>query len=561
MNELSLFLQNYKWQSFWIIISSLLINMLALCSALYVIQVFNRYLTYKLDSTLIALTIGVAIAFIIEILLRILRSFVVNKVSNINNREYTLKNIKKAIIFKIANNLIISNKNLIFKLNPFKNIQSNNGPEYLVAIIDLFFVFLFILVISTLSIKLGIICSLLLAGYLLIVKVKNSISNYSHTKKSKAINETHKVFEDIFNLSDTVRAFNGRNLIFSKFQFSYAKQRFIEKNFKNVLSILQNFIIMMPIFATIIVIFYGAQEVVNNSLTVGALVGINILNSRMFGPITRMSNFFIQSKENNFIKSFHNLEEENYNGINPRIVSGSVTLKDLSIGYKSTKEVLFQRLNCNIVAGSVVVIHGYNSSGKSSLCKAILGLIDPLKGNILFDGIDIKKINIEWLRTQICYLPQEIELFNLTLKENILINIKRRKEDNIQTNNYDRILLKTLSMVGLNNFINNSKNGINQIITDNGKSLPVGIKKRIGLARAIINDAKILILDEPTESLDSIGVKSLYSILNNAIKLKKTIIIASHNPEIIKNANVIIDLANKPIPRIGIRKPKRNNNA
>ena len=95
MMTLNQFLKNNKWQSFWIIISSLLINVLALSSAIYVIQVFNKYLTYKLDSTLLVLTIGVIIAFILEVFLRFVRGLLVNKASIVGKRELVLKKIKK----------------------------------------------------------------------------------------------------------------------------------------------------------------------------------------------------------------------------------------------------------------------------------------------------------------------------------------------------------------------------------------------------------------------------------------------------------------------------------
>ena len=96
-----------------------------------------------------------------------------------------------------------------------------------------------------------------------------------------------------------------------------------------------------------------------------------------------------------------------------------------------------------------------------------------------------------------------------------------------------------------------------QKVENNGKNLPVGIKKRIGLARAIITNGKIIVFDEPSESLDNKGVFDLYKILNNYIKLKKTLIIASHDPNILKSANIVIDLSTKPIPRIGVRKKRK----
>ena len=108
MLTLNQFLKNNKWQSFWIIISSLLINILALSSAIYVIQVFNKYLTYKLDSTLMVLTIGVIIAFILELFLRFVRGLLANKASVVGKRELVLKNIIQAFNLKLG---ILDNKN------------------------------------------------------------------------------------------------------------------------------------------------------------------------------------------------------------------------------------------------------------------------------------------------------------------------------------------------------------------------------------------------------------------------------------------------------------------
>ena len=206
-------------------------------------------------------------------------------------------------------------------------------------------------------------------------------------------------------------------------------------------------------------------------------MGINILNARMFSPIFKFSMlsqevYYKEKIENTKINKNIN---ENIDGVNPKIISGKLLLKDLSLGFASNKEVLFQRLNCTIPSGSIVVINGFNSAGKTSLCKALIGLIKPLKGSILFDNIDLNKFDIKWLRRQISYLPQEVELFNLSIKDNILVNLS---ETQLQQTN-DRVLLKIISSVGLTDYINKIPEGINQIIENNGKNLPVGIKKEL----------------------------------------------------------------------------------
>ena len=234
----------------------------------------------------------------------------------------------------------------------------------------------------------------------------------------------------------------------------------------------------------------------------------------------------------------------------PKIFKGEIILKDLALGFNSNKTILFQRLNCTLPSGSVTVISGYNSSGKTSLCSSLIGLIEPLKGNILFNNIDIKNYNIKYLRRNISYVPQEIDLFNMSIKDNIKINL-----DSTSSNyNNDGFLIKVIKMVGLDNFINNLNYGLDTQVQDNGKNIPRGIKKRIALARAIISDGKIIVLDEPTSALDLDGLNKLYKILNDFRALKKTIIIASHDQNIIKSAGIIIDLSVKPIPRIGVRK-------
>ena len=146
-------------------------------------------------------------------------------------------------------------------------------------------------------------------------------------------------------------------------------------------------------------------------------------------------------------------------------------------------------------------------------------------------------------------------MYNISIKDNILSNLSSTQLTQIN----DRIILKTISSVGLTDYINKIPLGLNTIIENYGKDLPLGIKKRIGLARAIITNGKIVVFDEPSESLDNKGVIDLYKILNNFIKMKKTLIIASHDSNILKSANIVIDLSTKPIPRIGVRKRKKTN--
>tara|TARA_B100001121_G_scaffold293446_1_gene296044 strand:+ start:1666 stop:3330 length:1665 start_codon:yes stop_codon:yes gene_type:complete len=552
MGNLAEFIKKNKFQSFWIIIASFLINLLALSGALYVIQVFNKYLNYQQDSTLIALTLGVLIALALEFFLRIIRNFLLNKTTNLNVKNLSYKIINKLTSIKLASSQ--NERDEIFSnISPIENNSLNIG-ESLISLIDIMFIIIFLLVIFMLSYKLGIISFILVTLYSLLIFIKIKLKNYLEKKLIYFFNQTNATINDIKKIPAAVRAFNASDVLIDKFRFNYARQRVRQNFLKNVLGFYSSISIIFPVFSTILIIFYGSQEVNLGFLTIGALVGINVLNSRIYAPITRFSVYNTFSKNDNsasFLKKNKSvIKYENYEGVMPKIFKGDIILKNLALGFNSNKTILFQRLNCTLPSGSVTVISGYNSSGKTSLCNSLIGLIEPIKGNILFNNIDIKNYNIKYLRRNISYVPQEIDLFNMSIKDNIKINL-----DSSSSNyNNDGFLIKVIKMVGLESFINNLTDGLDTQVQDNGKNIPRGIKKRIALARAIISDGKIVILDEPTSALDLDGLNKLYKILNDFRALKKTIIIASHDQNIIKSAGIIIDLSVKPIPRIGVRK-------
>ena len=552
MGNLAEFIKKNKFQSFWIIIASFLINLLALSGALYVIQVFNKYLNYKQDSTLIALTLGVLIALALEFFLRIIRNFLLNKTTNLNVKNFAYKIINKLTSIKLASSQ--NERDEIFSnISPIDNNSLNIG-ESLISLIDIVFIVIFLLVIFMLSYKLGIISFILVTLYSLLIFIKIKLKNYLEKKLIYFLNQTNATINDIKKIPAAVRAFNASDVLIDKFRFNYARQRVRQNFLKNLLGFYSSISIIFPVFSTILIIFYGSQEVNLGFLTIGALVGINVLNSRIYAPITRFSVLNTFSKNDNsasFLKkNKSDIKYENHEGVMPKIFKGDIILKDLALGFNSNKTILFQRLNCTLPSGSVTVISGYNSSGKTSLCSSLMGLIEPIKGNILFNNIDIKNYNIKYLRRNISYVPQEIDLFNMSIKDNIKINL-----DSSSSNyNNDGFLIKVIKMVGLDSFINNLTDGLDAQVQDNGKNIPRGIKKRIALARAIISDGKIVILDEPTSALDLDGLNKLYKILNDFRALKKTIIIASHDQNIIKSAGIIIDLSVKPIPRIGVRK-------
>jgi ATP-binding cassette subfamily C protein LapB len=198
-------------------------------------------------------------------------------------------------------------------------------------------------------------------------------------------------------------------------------------------------------------------------------------------------------------------------------------------------------LNFEIEAGQTIVVIGSNSTGKTTLARVAVGLLEPSRGQILADGLDLKQVAPEWWRKQIIYLPQEPTFLNATIEQNLSgIN------PDIDLAGLNRVI----DAVGLRTFLDESSNGFDTPVVDNGRRLSVGIRRRLAFARALTTNGKLIIADEPTEGLDTDGCQAVYRLFNELSKAGRTIIAISHDQNIMKAAHTVIDLNFKPTPKV-----------
>lgn len=198
--------------------------------------------------------------------------------------------------------------------------------------------------------------------------------------------------------------------------------------------------------------------------------------------------------------------------------NSKINFTNVSFSYKNKK--IFDNLNINIDYGSFIGIYGESGSGKSTFLDLLIGLHKPQFGNIKVDECEIHRNLFGWFKN-IGYVPQNVFLIDDSIKNNIALGINEKKINNKKLDN-------AIRNAGLADFIKNIENGVETIVGENGVTLSGGQKQRIGIARALYNDPKLLILDEATSSLDEINEKN---ILEYILKLKNkiTIIIVSHN--------------------------------
>ena len=184
---------------------------------------------------------------------------------------------------------------------------------------------------------------------------------------------------------------------------------------------------------------------------------------------------------------------------------------------------------------------GINGAGKTTLARMILGLLEPVRGSILVDGVDLGQVVPLWWRQQVVYLPQEPHFLNTTIRENILA---------FNPGLDDAGLNRLVDSAGLREFIDQSPQGLETQLSDTGSNLALGIRRRLALARGLATGGKLAIFDEPAEGLDNEGRTQVNQVMNELARQGATIIAFSHDPNTLKGAPLLLDLNSKPVPRV-----------
>jgi ATP-binding cassette subfamily C protein LapB len=213
-------------------------------------------------------------------------------------------------------------------------------------------------------------------------------------------------------------------------------------------------------------------------------------------------------------------------------LSGNICAEGVSFTYPDTKNPALQTMSIDIKQGEKIAIVGRNGSGKTTLAKLLLGLYQPTVGNLRFDGLNHNQIHPSDLRRNIGYLPQDITLFHGTIRDNILFGTR-------QVTEYQ--LIRAVQQSGVNAFTDHETQGLDQQVGENGNTLSRGQRQSIALARAILNTPQILLLDEPTASLDARAEQQFIKSIS-ATATDRTLLLITHKMDLLSLVDRIIVL-------------------
>lgn len=540
---------NWFWQpvkSFWrsyieIGVLTLFINIFALAVPLFTMSVYDRVVPNNAIETLFVLASGVVIILIFDIYFKSVRNHIIENVGKKLGVYLEEELMKRMLTLKSQydNMLVGSKANLFKELNQIRDFFATKS---VLQVIDLPFFFIAITVIFLISpavaaVPLTIAFVILIFNVIMQIPISNlSKKNVQNTQaKHSYLVETIQGSE-IIKLSNatSTKLFNWRNIVAVTDSISQKIQSL------NVFSMNLSQTVIQ--FVTMLVIVVGVFEIANKNLTIGGLIAVTILSSRAMVPVIQTSMMVIRFKEVkeslNNINEFWHLPVENEKKFEVGVgkLKGDIEFKDVSFYYKDSKYASIDEFNLNIKAGDRVGIIGQTGAGKSTFLRMLTGLESPTKGSIYLDGHEISTMHPVELRQNIGVMPQEPFLFSGTLKENIELSNPISKEK----------MMQLIKITGLEELVKKSGQGDGLQVGERGSNLSVGQRHLVALARAILNNPPILVLDEPTTGLDVGLEKSLVNHVNK-ISQDKTLIVITHRFAALEMVDRVVVLNNGKI--------------
>ena len=529
---------------FQVFSASIFINIFQLVSAFYIMTVYDRVIPNNALDSLVALTIGVAIVLIFDFILKMLRSYFTDLAGAELDRVVNDKIFKK--IVSHDNDVIGSPSAVATSVREFEGVRDFFSSASLVALIDTPFMLLFLGIIASIGGWVAIVPILIVPLVIIVASaVQPMIKKYSKSTSGLQRNKMSTLLE-LLNNVEAVRTVAGGGFLEKRWKETVntsSLQLIKARTINNIATIFSQSALQISSAGIVCV---GVILISNQSITTGALIACVILSGRTLSPLVQIGQLL--TKLNNTLISYRNIDKlmtdvsRDELTIDQKAVvlkNGKVEIENLEYSIDETK--ILNQISVNLNDGEKLGIVGAVGSGKTSLLKHIIGYILPSSGTILVSDYDIKNIPSKLLREHIGYCSQNIQLFSGSIYDNITAGLEDSSEEDV---------VEAATIACCHDFIAKLPGGYGYQLIENGMNLSGGQRQSIALARAFIRKPKLLVLDEPTSSMDS---ETEEKIVNNIFSLPNnpTIVISTHRIQHLTRTDKIGIVVNGQMARLG----------
>lgn len=517
------------------IFATFVLSIFGLMSALYTMQVYDRVVPTKGFSTLWVLTIGVILAIFFELVMKLVRSHLVDKASRAIDLELSGVFFSKALAIR-SDSRPQTVGTFASQIRHFESVRNFMTSSTLFILADAPFALLFILVIYFIAGPVAFVPLMMIpVGLIIGLSMRGPIERYTAENMEESNKKNGLLIEAIDGV-ESVKAASAEWKLEDRWRELTKTITTTDLKSKLLTTFSTSSTQSIQQLSYVGIIAAGAYSIVNGDLTMGGLIACSIISGRALTPLAQMPNMIVQWKHAKIALDVLDgimampSEREHKRLVVPDSCKGEIEIKQVSFAYnENAPQLAIEKLSFN--AGDRVAILGTVGSGKSTLIKILSGLYQPQQGGVFLDNMDMTLVSNEFVREHIGYLPQEVRLFNGTLRDNLVLGLPSLSDSQI---------LKAAALTGLDQAIKNHPNGLEINISEGGKGLSGGQRQLVGLTRLLLARPNILLLDEPTASMDTRLEEFVMQHLFDQLPDDSVIVLATHKAGVLKHVNRII---------------------
>ncbi len=531
---LSKLARTYKRELLLALVFSSVANIMMLIPTLYMLQIYDRIMVSKSEITLIVvsvITLGLMLSMIFAEWARskVLVAAGVNLELALSQRLFRVSFLSR---------LKQSQKTVLQPFSDLGQLRQTLTGQSIYALLDAPWTPFYIVVMFLLHPWLGILALVFCVNLSFVAWFSAQQTKDSKDQSLEEETELNRFVHSKLRNAEVIEAHGmAKNLQFKWWQRQNEVLR-VGAEAENLESKLTSAAKEITVLKQSLALGVGALLVMEGELSVGAMIAANLLMTRATAPLDMMVNgwrgfkqaFEASERIELLLEEFPEIQTT---GLSHKL-QGNLKLKGITANVDSRKTSILNDVSMEVEAGEAIAVIGASGSGKSTLAKVILGIWPSFTGRVLFDGIDIDKLDREDFGPQVGYLAQDVELFDGTIAE----NIARMSEVN-----HEKVILAA-KHVGMHETILHLPDGYDNQITGKGGTLSSGQKQRIALARAIYDTPQVLVLDEPDSSLDDAGVHALESVLKELKASGTTIVLITHRESLLSFVDRTLEMEN-----------------
>jgi ATP-binding cassette subfamily C exporter for protease/lipase len=541
--ELREAIASFKHAFIAVVAFSMFLNLLALTPSVYMMQVYDRVLVSRNITTLEMLTIITVGLFILMSALESVRTFVMVRIGM--RLDERLRNRVFNVAFE--RNLVRPGSNTMQMFNDLLNVRQSITGGGMIALFDMPWMPVYMIVIFIFSWHMGV---LVLAGGILLAiltLITERVSRPLLEESSKISAQANNLAANNLRNAEVIAAMGMLGNL--RARWAERHQRFItmQATASDRAGVLSGMTKFVRIALQSLVLGLGALETLEGTMTSGMMIAASILAGRALAPIEQLIGNWrpmVAGRE-----SYQRLREvlgafpDRPKGMSLPTPTGKVSVEGVSAGAPGSRNLILKNVGFVIEPGQVVAMIGPSASGKSTLARLLVGVWAPLAGSVRLDGAEIFPWNKDELGPHIGYLPQDIEIFDGTIAE----NIARFGEIDAAR------VVEAATRCGMHEHILRLPQGYDTPLGPGGMALSGGQRQRVGLARAIYGDPALVVLDEPNANLDDQGEAALIETIKGLKQRGRTVVLITHRMGTLAAVDKVLVMQDGTVRAFGLR--------